>query len=111
MAPAASLLLPMLPQTTSITGGPAQCLHAPSGFHAEDNAQDALDHAEPPRIECEGNIGLATCRPADFQQKPRCGELGQVQPEVPGIGVRLVRLDIADAAVLVLELALNESVH
>jgi hypothetical protein len=38
------------------------------------------------------------------------GELDQVEPEVPGIAVRLVRLYVANAAIIVLELALQEEV-
>ncbi len=77
-------------------------------LRAEDDAQCALHLAEPPRIEGEGDFDRAICRSVDFKQKPRCGEFHQVQPEVPGISVWLVRLNITHAAILVLELALNE---
>jgi hypothetical protein len=38
------------------------------------------------------------------------GELDQARPEVPGLSVGFVRLDVADAAIHIRELALNEEV-
>ena len=78
---------------------------------AEDNAQCALDLAEPPRIEGEGNFDHAICRSVDLKAKPPCSEFHQVQLEVPSIKFWFVRLNITNAAILVFELALNEDVR
>jgi hypothetical protein len=78
---------------------------------AEDNAHCALDLAEQPRIEGEGDLDRAICRSVDFKPKPPCSEFRQVQPEVPGIRFWFVRLNITNAAILVFELALNEEVR
>ena len=78
---------------------------------AEDNAQCALDLAEPPRIEGEGNFDHAICRSVDLKAKPPCSEFHQVQLEVPSIRFWFVRLNITNAAILVFELALNEEVR
>jgi hypothetical protein len=78
---------------------------------AEDNAQCALDLAEPPRIEDEGNFDHAICRSVDLRAKPPCSEFRQVQLEVPSIRFWFVRLNITNAAILVFELALNEEVR
>ena len=77
----------------------------------EDNAQCALDLAEPPRIEGEGDFDRAICRSVDYKPKPPCSEFYQVQLEVPGIKFWFVRLNITNAAILVFELALNEEVR
>ena len=79
-------------------------------LRAEDDVQDPLDLAEAIRIEGERDFDRAIFRPVDLKQKPLWGELDQVQPEVPGISVGLMRLDIADAPIL-LELALNEEIR
>jgi hypothetical protein len=46
----------------------------------------------------------------DVKHEPRGGELDQTEPEVSGIPVGLVRLDVANATIIVLELALNGEV-
>jgi hypothetical protein len=65
-------------------------------LNAENDANDALDLPEP-----------AIRRPVDVEHEPRGGELDQTEPEVSGISVGLVRLDVANATIIVLELALN----
>ena len=77
---------------------------------AENEANDAFDLLEPSRIEREGYFNPAIRRPVDVEHEPRGGKLHQVEPEVPGIAVRLVRLYVANAAIIVLELALQEEV-
>jgi hypothetical protein len=79
-------------------------------LNAENDANDALDLPEPLRIEDEGYLNPAIRRPVDVEREPRGGELDQTEPEVSGIPVRLVRLDVANATIIVLELALNEEV-
>jgi hypothetical protein len=76
---------------------------------AEDNAQCALDLAEPPRIEGEGDFDCAICRSVDFKPKPPCSEFHQVQLEVPGIRFWFVRLNITNAGILVFEVALKSA--
>jgi hypothetical protein len=58
------------------------------------------------RIEREGYFNPAIRLPVDVEHEPRGGELDQAELEVPAIPVRLVRLYIANAAIIVLELAL-----
>jgi hypothetical protein len=82
-----------------------------SQLRAEDYAQNPFDLAEAIRIEGERDFDRAICRPIDLKQKPFWGELDQLQPEVPSIRVGLVRLDIANATIVVLELALNEEIR
>src|SRR5215472_1937380 len=77
---------------------------------AENEANDAFDLLEPSRIEREGYFNPAIHRPVDVEHEPRGGKLDQVEPEVPGIAVRLVRLYVANAAIIVLALALQEKV-
>src|SRR5215471_5612052 len=77
---------------------------------AENEANDALDLLEPSRIEREGYFNPAIRRPVDVEHEPRGGKLDQVEPEVAGITVRLVCFYVANAAIIVLELALQEEV-
>jgi hypothetical protein len=83
---------------------------ARSLFQAKNDPNDAPDFLKPLRIEREGYINPAICCPIDVEHQPRGGELDQAKPEVPGIPVGLMRLYIADAAIVVLKLALNEEV-
>jgi hypothetical protein len=77
---------------------------------AENDANDALDRPQPLRIEHEGYLNPAIRRSVDVEHEPPGGELDQSEPEVSGIRVGLVRLDVANATIIVLELALNEEI-
>jgi hypothetical protein len=79
-------------------------------FHTKNDPNDAPDFLKLLRIEREGYFNPAICRPIDVEREPRGGELGQAKPEVPSIPVGLMRLNIADATIVVLVLVLNEEV-
>jgi hypothetical protein len=83
---------------------------ARSRAHIENDTNDALDLVKPLWSEREGNFDPAIRRSVNIEDKPRRSEFDQVHMEVSGIPVRLVRLDIADASIVILELALNEEI-
>lgn len=58
----------------------------------DEPAHNAFDLPEPSRIEREDYFNPAIRRPVDVEHEPGGGELDQVEPGVPGIAVRLVRL-------------------
>jgi hypothetical protein len=78
--------------------------------HIENDTNDALDLLKPPWSEHEGNFHPAICRSVNVEDEPRRSEFDQAHTEVSGIPVGLVRLDIADASIVILELALNEEI-
>jgi hypothetical protein len=78
--------------------------------HIENDTSDTLDLLKPLWSEREGNFDSALRRSVNVEDKPRRSELDQVQAEVSGIPVGLMRLDIADASMVILELALNEEI-
>jgi hypothetical protein len=84
--------------------------HALYGFTPKNEANDALDLLEPLRIEREGYFNPEIRRPIDVEHEPRRSKLDQAELEVPSIPVGVMRLDVANAAIIVLELALNEEV-
>jgi hypothetical protein len=63
---------------------------------------------KPLRRERAAYFDPAIFRFVDVENESRGGELDQAKPEVPSVPVGLVCLDIATAAIVVLELALNE---
>jgi hypothetical protein len=92
------------PSSESVRGS------APLSLHIEYDANDALDLSEPLPIERKSYFDSAIRRSVDVEEEVRGGELDQAKPEVPGISVGLVRFDVANATIIVLELALNEEV-
>jgi hypothetical protein len=84
------------------------CLLPP---HPENEANEALDLSEPLRIERKGYFNPAIRRPVDVEHEACGTELDQAEPEVPDIPVEFRRLDVTNAAIIVLELALNEEVR
>jgi hypothetical protein len=73
---------------------------------AEYKGNDAFDLLEPLRIEPEGYFNPAIRRPLDIEYEPRGGELDQSEPKMPGVLVGLVRLQVANAAIMVFKLTL-----
>jgi hypothetical protein len=49
-------------------------------------------------------------RSVDVEEEPQGSEFDQAKTEMSGIPVGLVRLDIADPIIVILELALNEEI-
>jgi hypothetical protein len=78
--------------------------------HIENDTNDALDLLKSLWSEREGNFDPAIRRSVNVEDEPRGSEFDQAHTEVSGIPVRLVRLDIANASIVILELALNEEI-
>jgi hypothetical protein len=78
--------------------------------HIENDTNDALDLLKPLWSEREGNFDPAIRRSVNVEDEARRSEFDQAHTEVSGVPVGLVRLDIADASIVILELALNEEI-
>jgi hypothetical protein len=78
--------------------------------HIENDMNDALDVVKPLWSEREGNFDPAIRRSVNVEDEPRRSEFDQAHTEVSGIPVGLVRFDITDASIVILELALNEEI-
>jgi hypothetical protein len=87
--------------------------HAPgaaSALHAKNDVHDALHFIEPLRIQVVGHLDVFVVRPGDLEGEA-CGcELDEPQAEVASVGIMIVGLDVADAAVIVLKLTLNDKI-
>ena len=71
---------------------------------------DALHFTGSLRIQFVGHLDVFMVGSGDLEREA-CGcEFDQLQPEVASIGVVIVGLDVADAAVIVLELTLNDKI-
>jgi hypothetical protein len=79
-------------------------------LHIENDTNDALDLLKPLWSEREGNFDPAIHGSVNVEDEPRRSEFDQAHTEVSGTPVGLVRLDIADASIVILELALNEEI-
>jgi len=78
--------------------------------HIENDTNDALDLLKPLWSKREGNFDPAIRRSVNVEDEPRRSEFDQAHTEVSSIPIGLVRLDIADASIVILELALNEEI-
>ena len=77
-------------------------------LHAKNDVNNALHVTEPLRVEVIGNLDVFMVCPGDLEGKA-CGcELNKPQAEVARVGIVIVGLDVADAAIIVLKLTLNE---
>ena len=105
-------------------GGPVFCgtavgvlptrKRAPSGaasaLHAKNDVHDALHIIETLRVQLVGHFDVVVVCSSDFECKP-CGcKIKEPQRKVPGVGIVIVCLDIADTSVIVLELTLNDEI-
>ena len=71
---------------------------------------DALHVNKPLRIQVVGHLDVFVVRPHNLEGEA-CGcELNEPQTEVAGVGIVIVGLDVTDAAVIVLKLALNDKI-
>ena len=81
-----------------------------SAVDAKNNVHYALHFTEPLRVEVVGHLDVFVVRPGDLEGEA-CGcELNEPQAEVASVGVVIVGLDVADAAVVVLKLTLNDKI-
>jgi hypothetical protein len=85
---------------------------APSSvLHAKNNVHDALHFTEPLRVQLIGHFDVFVDPPGDLKGEA-CGcELNESQAEVASVGIVIVALDVADAAVVVLKLTLNDKIR
>jgi hypothetical protein len=97
----------LVPDRAIVTGKRRR--RARSLAHIENDTIYALDLLKPLWSEGEGNFDPAI-RSVNVEDKPGRSEFDQVHTEVSGIPVGLVRLDIADAGIVILESALNEEI-
>jgi hypothetical protein len=85
-------------------------LSAASVLHAKNNVHDTLHFTELLRVQVVGDLDVFVVRPGDLEREA-CGcELNKPQAEVASVGIVIVGLDIADAAVIVLKLTLNDKI-
>ena len=79
-------------------------------MQAKDDVSDALDVIAALRVQLVGYLDVLVGCSGDFECKA-CGcKLKEPQRKVPGVGIVIVRLDIADTFVIVLELTLNDEI-
>ena len=71
---------------------------------------DALHLTEPLRVQVVGHLDVFVFRPGDLEGEACGRELNEPQVEVAGIGIVILGLDVADAAVIVLKLTLNDKI-
>lgn len=84
---------------------------AVSALHAEDNVNDTLHHIELLRVQIVGHLDVTAFRPRDLEGEACRCELNESQTEVAGVGITIVGLDVANPAVIVLKLTLNDEVR
>lgn len=81
-----------------------------SGSHAKNDVHDAFDFTETLRVEVEGDFDVFVILPDDLEREA-CGcEVNEPQAVVAGVGIVIEGLDVADAAIIILELTLNEKI-
>jgi ABC transporter substrate binding protein len=79
-------------------------------LHAKNDAYDALHVTEPLRVQVVSHLDVSVVPPGDLEGEA-CGcELNEPQAEVAGVGIVIVGLDVADAAVIILKLTLNDKI-
>ena len=81
-----------------------------SGSHAKNDVHDAFDFTEMLRVEVEGDFDVFVVLPGDLEGEARGCELNEPQAVVAGVGIVIEGLDVADAAIITLELTLNEKI-
>src|SRR6266700_4354455 len=81
-----------------------------SGSHAKNDVQDAFHFTETLRVEVEGDFDVFVVLPGDLEGEPCRCEVNEPQAVVAGVGIVIEGLDVADAAIIVLELTLNEKI-
>jgi hypothetical protein len=81
-----------------------------SGSYAKNDVHDAFDFTETLRVEVEGDFDVLVVLSGDLEGEA-CGcELNEPQAVVAGVGIVIEGLDVADTAIIILELTLNEKI-
>ena len=79
-------------------------------MHAKNDVHNALHFTQPLLVQVVGHLDVFVVRPGDLEGET-CGcELNEPQAEMAGVGVVIVGLDVADTAVIVLKLTLNDKI-
>jgi len=79
-------------------------------LHAKNNVHDALNFTEALRVQVIGHFNVFVGWPGDLKGET-CGcELNEPQAEVASVGMMIVGLYVADAAVVVLKVTLNDKI-
>ena len=81
-----------------------------SALHAKNDVHDALHFTEPLRVKVVGHLDVFVVRPGYLEGEAFGCELNELQAEVASVGIVIVGLDVADAAVIVFKLTLNDKV-
>ena len=71
---------------------------------------NALHFNELLGVQVVGHLDVFVVRPGDLEGKACACELNKPQAEMAGVGVVIVGLDVADTAVIVLKLTLNDKI-
>src|SRR6266853_245320 len=74
-----------------------------SALRAKNDVDDALNVIEPLRVQVVGHLDVLMVHPGDLEGEACWREPYEPQPEVAGIGIVIVGLDVADASVIVLK--------
>ena len=83
---------------------------AASALQAKNDVHDALQVIEALRVQLVGHFDVVVVCSGNFECKACARKLKEPQREVASVGIVIVRLDIADASVIVLKLALNHKI-
>jgi hypothetical protein len=85
--------------------------HRRSGSHAKNDVHYALDFTETLRVELvKGDFDVFVVPPYDLEGETYGCELNEPQAVMAGVGIVIVGLDVTDAAIIILELTLNEKI-
>jgi hypothetical protein len=85
-------------------------LGSASVLHAKNNVHNTLHFTEPLRIEVVGDLDVFVFRSGDLESEA-CGcELNKSQADVASVGIVIVGLNVADVAVIVFKLTLNDKI-
>ena len=87
--------------------------HAPiaaSALQVKKDVHNALHFNDLLRVQVVGHLDVFVVRPGDLEGKACACELNKPQAEIAGVGVVIVGLDVADTAVIVLKLTLNDKI-
>src|SRR5271170_3860054 len=83
---------------------------AASALQAKDDVYNALDVIEALRVQLVGYLDVDVGCSGDFECKACGRKFKEPQRKVPGVGIVIVCLDIADTSVIVLELTLHDEI-
>jgi hypothetical protein len=83
---------------------------AASALHAKNDVHDALYFTELLRVQVVGHLDVFVVRPGDLENKAGGCEFNETQAKVASVGIVTVGLDVADAAIIVLKLTLNDKI-